>query len=63
MYETSDSHFLKDTTSIKSGTHAFDESRLVKTFLTNLGVRGILRFLRLVVEGKAAKEIRLSRQD
>ena len=49
--------FLRNTTGIQSGPHAFDESRFVMTFLTILGVIEILCSLRLVLEGKTGKEI------
>ena len=38
MYESSDSHLPRATTGIQSGPDAFDKSRLVMSFLTNLGV-------------------------
>ena len=37
--------------------HAFDKSRLVMTFSTNLGVTEILCSFRLVLEGEIGKEI------
>ena len=45
-------------TGIQSGPDAFDESRLVMTFLTISGVMEILCSFKLVLEGKAGKEIR-----
>ena len=54
MHESSDSHFFGIITGIKSGLDAFDKSWLVMTFLTNLGVTGILRIFRLVLEGRSA---------
>ena len=42
---------------MQSGPCAFDESRFVMTFLTILGVAEILCSSRLVLEGKAGKEI------
>ena len=39
------------------GLDTFDESRLVMTFLTILGVTEILCCFRLVLEGKTGKEI------
>ena len=36
--ECSGSHFFRATTEIQSGQDAFDESKLVMTFLTNLGI-------------------------
>ena len=57
MYESSDSQFFRTTTGIQSGPDAFDESKFVMTFLTILGITEILYSFRLVVEGKAGKEI------
>ena len=57
MYESSGSQFFRTTTGIQSGPDAFDESRFVLTFLTNLGVMEILCSFRLVLEGKTGKEI------
>ena len=57
MYESSGSQFFRTTTGIQSGPHAFDESRFVMTFSTILGVMDILCSCRLVLEGKARKEI------
>ena len=57
MYECSGSQFFRTTTGIQSGPDAFDESRFVMTFLTILGVMEILCSFRLVLEGKAGKEI------
>ena len=56
MYESSGSQFFRTTTRIQSGPDAFDESRLVMTFLTILRVMEICSF-RLVLEGKTGKEI------
>ena len=56
MYESSGSKFFKTTTNIQSGPDAFDESRLVITFLTTLGITEILCSFRLVLEKKAGKE-------
>ena len=42
MYESSGSQFFRITTGIQSGPHAFEESMLVMTLLTNLGVTEIL---------------------
>ena len=56
MYESSGSQFFKTTTNIQSGPDAFDESRLVITFLTTLGITEILCSFRLVLEKKAGKE-------
>ena len=49
--------FFRTTTGIQSGPGAFDESRFIMTFLTILGVIEILCSFRLVLEGKAGKEI------
>ena len=57
MYESSGSQFFRTTTGIQSGPDAFDESRLVMTFLIILGVMEILCSFRLVLEGKTGKEI------
>ena len=38
MYESSGSQFFRTTTGIQSGPGAFDKSRLVMAFSTNLGV-------------------------
>ena len=57
MYENSGSKFFRTTTGTQSGPHAFDDSRLVMTFLTILGVTEILCSFRLVLEGKTNKEI------
>ena len=42
---------------LQSGPYAFAESRLVMIFLTSFGVPEILCSFRLVLEGKAGKEI------
>ena len=57
MYERSSTHFLRTITGIKSGPGAFGKSRLVMPFLTNLGITEILCIFRLVLEGRAGKEI------
>ena len=57
MCESSGSQFFRTTTGIQSGPDAFDESRFVMTFLTNLGVLEVLCNFRLVLEGKTGKEI------
>ena len=49
------------TTEIQSGPGAFDEWRLVMTFLTNLEVTEMLCSLRLVPDGKAGIAIPESR--
>ena len=57
MYESSGSQFFRTTTGIQSGPDAFDKSRFIMTFLTILGVTEILCSFKLVLEGKAGKEI------
>ena len=61
-HESSDSQFFRAKTGLQCGPGAFDESLLVMTFLTNLGVTEILCSFRLVLEGNTGKEIpKLSR--
>ena len=57
MYESSGSQFIRTTTGIQSGPDTFDESRLVMTFLTILGIIEILCSFRLVLEVKTGKKI------
>ena len=57
MYESSSSQFFRTITGIQSGPDTFDKSRLVMTFPTNFGVRGILCSFRLVLQGKTDKEV------
>ena len=57
MYESSGSEFFRITTGIQSGSEAFDESKFIMTFFTILEVMEILCSFRLVLEGKAGKEI------
>ena len=57
MYESSGSQFFRTTNGTQSGPDAFDESMWVMTFLTNLGVAELLCSFRLVLEGKAGKDI------
>ena len=57
MYESSGSQFFKTTTGIQSSSDAFDESRLIFTFLTILGVTEKLCIFRLVLEGKMGKDM------
>ena len=57
IYESSGSLFFRFTAGIYSGASAFDKSRSIKAFLDNLKVRGILCSFRLVLKGKARKEI------
>ena len=56
MYERLGSQFFRTSTGIQSGPDTFDESSLVMTFLTILGVEEIWNF-RLGLEGKTGKEI------
>ena len=42
MYQSSDPQFFRTTNGIQSAPDNFDESRLVITFLTHLGVMEIL---------------------
>ena len=53
MYESSNSHLFRTTTGIQTGPDTFDKSRLIMTFLINLGITRILTTIRLVQEGKA----------
>ena len=57
MPESSDSLFFRITIGVQPGPDAFDESKLVMTFLTHLGVTDILCSFSLVLEGKAGKEM------
>ena len=57
MYESSGQQFFKINTGIQSVLDAFDKSKLVVTFLTNLGVTEILCSFKLVLEWKIGKEI------
>ena len=57
MHERSGSQLFWTTTGIQSEPDAFDKSRLVTTFLTNLAVSEILCNIRLVLEGKTGKGI------
>ena len=57
VYESSGSQIFRTTTGIQSEPDAFDESRFVMTFSTNLGLTEILCSFRLVLEGKTGKEI------
>ena len=55
IYESSGAQFFRTTTGIQSGPDAFAESKLVMTFLTNLGVKEKICSIRLVLKGKTAK--------
>ena len=57
MYESSGSQFFRTTNGILPRPDTIEESRLVMTFLTNLGVTEILCSFKLVLEGKTSKEI------
>ena len=57
MYESSGSQFFRTTTGMKSGPDAFDQSRVVMTTVTILGVTEMLWSFRLVLERKEGKEI------
>ena len=57
MCESSGTQLFRTTTGIQSGPYFFDDSRLVITFLTNLGATEILCSSRLILEGKACREI------
>ena len=57
MFDSTGSQFFRTITAIQSGPDAFDESRLIITFLTILGVMEILCSFRLVLEGKTGKDV------
>ena len=57
MSESSGSQFFRANTGMQSGPDAFDESRLLITFLTILEVTEILCSFKLVLEEKIGKEI------
>ena len=57
MYESSGSRFSRTITGIQSGPDAFDESRIIMTFLTILGVMEILFSFRLALDRKIGKGI------
>ena len=57
MYESSGSRFFRTTSGIQSGTDAYDKSRFFMTLLTILEVTEIFYSFKLVLEGKAGKEI------
>ena len=57
MSESSELQFFRTTTGIQSVSDRFNKSRLVMTFLINMGVKEILCRLRLVLEGKASEEM------
>ena len=57
IYERSGSHFFRNTTGIQPGPDVSDKSRLIMTFLTNLGVTGISFSFRIVLQWKAGQEV------
>ena len=57
MCKSSGTQFFRTTTGIQSGPYAFDESRVVMTFLSIFGVTEILWNFKLVLEEKTGKEI------
>ena len=57
VYESSGSQLFRTTTGIKSKPDVFDTSRLIVTFLTNLGITEIFCSFRLVLKRKKEKEI------
>ena len=57
MYESSVSHFLRITTGKESRPDVFNKTMLVVTLLTNLRLAEILCIFRLVLDGKAGKEL------
>ena len=57
MYEYSGSQFFRTTIGIQSGPDAFDESMVVMTFLTILGVTEIVCSFRLVLEAITGEKI------
>ena len=56
-YESPGSQFFRATTGIQSGPGTSEESRLVMTFFTILGVTEILCCFGLVLKGNTGKEI------
>ena len=57
MYESSGSQFFRTTTVIQLGPDFSEKSRSVMNFSTFLGVIVIFCSFKLVVDGKAGKEI------
>ena len=57
LYEHSDLQFFRTITWIQSGPDAFEKSRLLMTFASNLEVTEILCSFRLDLDGKTGKEI------
>ena len=60
MCGSSGAQFFRTTTGIQSGPDAFGDSRFIMRFLSIFGVTEVLCSSRLVIEGKAGKEIRES---
>ena len=56
-YGSSVPQLFRATTGIQTGPDAFDKSRLVMTFLTNVEVPGILCSFIQVLEGKVVKQM------
>lgn len=59
LYESLGLQSFKTITDIQSKLNIFEELRLVKTFLINLGVLRMLWILILVLEGKVIKKYML----
>ena len=57
MFGSSGSQFFRPTTGTQLGPKKFDKSRLIITFLTNLGVTDKLCSFRLVLERKIGQEV------
>ena len=57
MSESSNLKFFRTTTGIQSWPDAFDKSRFIMTFLTNVEVTEIFCSFKLVLEWRAGKEI------
>ena len=55
MYKSSDSQIFRTTTGIQLGPDTFNKSKLVMTFLTNLGDTEILHRFKSVIEGKTGR--------
>ena len=55
MYENSGSQFYRLTTGIQSGSDALFEKWLFMTFLTNLGIKEVLRSFKFVLEVEQVK--------
>lgn len=61
LYESLGLQSFKTITDIQSKLNIFEELRLVKTFLINLGVLRMLWILILVLEGKVSKKVHAKR--